>query len=264
MSNNQYIQLATASVLSSICLIFFSCKGSKTYKDFKDEAELNQFLTARGYIIKTNGGKSAGQIESVKITKSTLYESGDFKIICTIPTLKQIVFESADVHNLREDGLSFCANISGLEFYFRKVKLNEEQICEISEKTRESKPSFYFSNTNLNDNMLNCLMKIHTMQSFGADVAYEITEDAVCKLSQKITSVTYFGLSEAPFSRRALECIFSLPNLNFVFLQHWSQVPGQEIYDLLHEYENRHGRKLESVIDDPTSIDSTVWPKENQ
>jgi len=247
-----------------LCLLLITCKGSKTFKDFKDDSELSQFLNQKGYILDTYGWKLGEKIETIEMRKTTKYSPGDFELICSIPTISILYFDGGEVPSFNETEVETCAKIKNIKLDFRRVKLNVSEICKVSEKMKDSSPKLYFTDTNVNDEMFDCFTKVSTLEGIGVFNKFEITESSICKLTSKVKSITTFRLSDVSFSRNTLECIFSLPNLKAITLQNWSQVPGQEIWDLVHEYEDRHGRKLDAIIDDPTSIDSTVRPKENQ
>ncbi|MCG9875936.1 MAG: hypothetical protein MH321_14260 [Leptospiraceae bacterium] len=263
MLNNYIFKISSYTVIFSLILFLNDCNRSNGIKKFKDTSELNIFLKSKGYIINTYGWKRGEAIETVEFRKSTNYSTGDLEIICSIPTLTRIKFDKVTIPNLTEDEMETCANINNLKFDYRRVILSRNHICDISEKSKFSKLSFIFTETNVDDRMLECLSKIKNLESIGVADKSEITEQSICSLTANLKSITSFRLSEVPFSRKALDCIFTLPNLKRVSLQNWSQVPEEKIWELVHEYEDRHGRKLDAIIDDPTSIDSTVWPKNN-
>jgi hypothetical protein len=263
MLNKHIFKKSSYIVIFSLIFFLNACNRSNGIKKFKDTSELNLFLKSKGYIINTYGWKPGRKIEDITVEKTTKYERGDFEVICSIPSLSIIYFEGIEVPILTKYEIETCAIIKNLKFDFRRVKLSVTQLCDISAKMKNSNPSFYFTNTNVNDQMLDCLSNITSLKAIAIDDKFDITEKSICNLTKNAQSITFFGLSEVPFSRKALDCIFSLPKLTRVSLQNWSQVPEEKIWELVHEYEDRHGRKLDAVIDDPTSIDSTVWPKNN-
>lgn len=263
MLNKLFFNFSYGFVFSFLCLFLLFCTGKKGIKEFKDNSELNDFLISKGYIINTYGWKPGKQIKTIELRKTTKYSEGDFEVICSIPSLSILFFEGGDVPQFTKYELETCEKGKNLQFDFRRVKLSVTQLCDISAKMKNSNPSFYFTNTNVNDQMLDCLSKITSLNAIAIDDKFDITEKSICKLTANVKSITSFSLSEVSFSRKALDCIFSLPNLNRVSLQNWSKVPEEKIWELVHEYEDRHGRKLDAIIDDPTSIDSTVWPKNN-
>jgi hypothetical protein len=263
MLNKLLSKLSCFFVLSFLCQFLMLCNGKKEIKEFKDDSELNDFLTSNGYIVNTYGWKPGKQIKTIELRKTTKYSEGDFEIICSIPTLSRIMFDAVEVPNFTQEELEACSKISKLEYDFRRVQLSLTNICAISEKMKNSRPSFTFVDTNINDQMLGCLSKVNLLDEIAFDGKFEISEEFICKITSELKHLSFLMINESPFTKKALTCIFTLPNLKSVSLQNWSQVSGQEIWDLVHEYEDRHGRKLDAIIDDPTSIDSTVWPKNN-
>jgi len=246
-----------------IIFIFNSCNSSKLRLP-EDIPTIATILNTKGYEINGYKWKPGEKIEIIAIGKKTQYSSGDLASICKVKTINLLIFEKIDYLKLTKEEIETCSKIHSLRWDFRGTKLDKNSICELStSNTKGNRPSFYFSNTNVNDHMLECISTIPLLKGIRFNKKPEITEDAICNLTNIAKEISTFGLSNVSFSKKALKCIFSLPNLKLLTLQNWSQVPESEIYEMVHEYEDRHGRKLDAIIDDPTSIDSTVWPKNN-
>lgn len=245
-----------------IIFIFNSCNSSKLRLP-EDIPTIATILNTKGYEINGYKWKPGEKIEIIAIGKKTQYSSGDLASICKVKTVNLLIFEKINYLKLTDEEIDTCSKIQSLRWDFRGSILDKDLICKLSEKMNNNRPSFYFSNTNVNDHMLECISTIPLLNGITFDKKSEIMEAAICNLTSRANEISFFGLSDVSFSRKALDCIFSLPNLNRVSLQNWSKVPEEKIWELVHEYEDRHGRKLDAIIDDPTSIDSTVWPKNN-
>ncbi|MBM9547360.1 hypothetical protein JWG40_10055 [Leptospira sp. 201903074] len=229
------------------------CTSSPKLRLPEDDASIATLLASKGYRINGYKWKPGRKIESIEFNKKTQYTTGDFESLCSIKSIKHFRFEDILMPKLTQNEVASCSKNSDLKLDFVDVELELDSLCLLADKIQDGSPAFYFSNTNVNDHTIDCISKISRLKSIYISRKSKISEDSICKLTLKVTSVTFFGLNNVPFSKKALDCIFSLPKLTRVTLQNWSKVPDMERIEYVRQYEIRHGRKIESIIADPTT-----------
>jgi hypothetical protein len=230
-----------------------NCSSSSGMQLPKDEGSISSILKSKGYRINTYGWKPGKKIESVGMDEKTKYTTGDFESICSIPTIKQLYFENVELPKLGDKEIEACTQDGIESLHFTKVILDQKSICSLSKRMSNRKAFISFGDSQLNDPILNCVSGTMNLDGLAISGKSNLSELAFCEFTQKSKDLSFLVINDVQFSKKTLECIFSLPSLTRVTLQGWTKVSEQERFDFVAKYEKKYGRKIQSIVDDPTT-----------
>ncbi|XDD46097.1 hypothetical protein AB3N60_15490 [Leptospira sp. WS39.C2] len=220
------------------------CKsnGKTEVNDLSKNKSIPDELISRSYDVEINMHKGIHSYVSAHST--TKVQSDDLELICSLPNLTNIRFESISLPVQFIDDINKCNMENLRNFRLDKVNFDQKFLKSFS-KSGQFKGNFEFLRVAIDDEGLNHLSGLKTLDSLGIRGPNEkFTDVGLCNFIHSGVSIKRVYLFHLSLSDKAIDCLADLKGVEHFGFKKIKGRTATDMKKLEDLYFKKNGRKV--------------------